>query len=203
MRDRSDVLAGVILGTAVGDALGLPREGLSAPRARALFGGPPLGHRFLFGHGMTSDDTEHTCMLPQALLRQPDDADRFARVLAWGLRGWLLGLPAGIGKATLKACLKLWLGFPPSRSGVWSAGNGPAMRSALLGVCLGDDPGRMSAFVHVATRITHTDPRAEHGAMLVALAAHHGAVHGEDGVDPQRFLAEARASLREIDPKGA
>jgi ADP-ribosylglycohydrolase len=203
MRDRSDVIAGAILGTAVGDALGLPREGLSPRRARALFGGLPLHHRFLLGHGMTSDDTEHTCLLAQALVRQPDDPDRFARALGWGLRGWLLGLPAGIGKATLKACVKLWLGFPPSRSGVWSAGNGPAMRSALLGVCLGDDPARLRAFVRASTRLTHTDPRAEYGALLVALAAHHGASNGPAGVDPQRFLAEARSSLPQIDAKGA
>jgi ADP-ribosylglycohydrolase len=203
MRDRSDVLAGVILGTAVGDALGLPREGMSTRRAGAVFGGPPLRHRFLFGHGMTSDDTEHTCLLAQALLRQPNDADCFSRALAWGLRGWLLGIPAGIGKATLKACLKLWLGFPPSRSGVWSAGNGPAMRSALLGVCLGDDLARMSAFVRASTRLTHTDPRAEYGALLVALVAHYAAVHGPNGTDPQQFLFRVRATLPEIDARGA
>ena len=57
---RSDQIAGVILGTAVGDALGLPREGLSRRRAGKLFGDPPLGHHFLFGRGMVSDDTEHT-----------------------------------------------------------------------------------------------------------------------------------------------
>jgi ADP-ribosylglycohydrolase len=198
MRDRCDVLAGVILGTAAGDALGLPREGLSARRARALWGGPPLRHRFLFGRGMTSDDTEHTCLVAQALLRQPENADRFARALAWGLRGWFLGLPAGIGKATLRACLKLWVGFPPSHSGVWSAGNGPAMRSALLGACLEDDPVKLAAFVRASTRLTHTDPRADRGALLVALAAHHGALYGP-AVDGERFLSEARAALPDVD----
>ncbi|TVS08433.1 MAG: hypothetical protein EA424_28605 [Planctomycetaceae bacterium] len=44
-----------------------------------------------------------------------------------------LGLPAGVGMATARACLKLWLGFPPKRSGVDSAGNGPAMGKAVLG----------------------------------------------------------------------
>jgi ADP-ribosylglycohydrolase len=201
MRDRSDVLAGVILGTAAGDSLGLPREGLSAGRARALWGSAPLRHRFLFGHGMTSDDTEHTCLLAQALLRQSDDPDRFARALGWGLRGWLLGAPAGIGKATLKATVKLWLGFSPARSGVWSAGNGPAMRSALLGVCCGADRDRLRAFVRASTRLTHTDPRAERGALLVALAAHHGAAGGAQGIDGERFLAEARAALPDVDPE--
>jgi ADP-ribosylglycohydrolase len=39
-RDRAEQIAGVILGTAVGDALGLPRVGLSRSRARKLFGNP-------------------------------------------------------------------------------------------------------------------------------------------------------------------
>jgi ADP-ribosylglycohydrolase len=84
--DRADRLAGVVLGTAVGDALGTPREGLSRRRARRLFGDPPLRHRFLFGRGMVSDDTEHTCLVGQALLRTPDDVTAFARSLAWRLR---------------------------------------------------------------------------------------------------------------------
>jgi ADP-ribosylglycohydrolase len=190
-RDRADVLAGVLLGTAVGDALGLPREGLGRNRARRLFG-PPLRHRFVFGRGMISDDTEHTCLVGQALLRRPDDA-AFARYLAWGLRWWLLRLPAGVGRATARGVLKLWVGFPPDRSGVFSAGNGPAMRAALLGVCLRDE-GQLRAHVRASTRLTHTDPRAERGALLVALAARHGAGRGPGGVDPAVFLAEARAA---------
>ncbi len=182
----NDRLAGVLLGTAVGDSLGLPCEGLSPRRARRLFGGPPLRHRFLFGRGMTSDDTEHTCMLAQALLRFPDDPERFARCLGWKLRWWLLGLPAGIGKATLTSILRLWLGFSSRSSGVRSAGNGPAMRSAVLGVCLGNKAEQLAACVRASTRLTHTDPRAELGALLVALAAHLGAA-GPAGVTMAAF----------------
>src|SRR5262245_1534245 len=160
MRDREDVLAGVLLGTAVGDALGLPREGLSPRRAARLYGVPPLRHRFLLGRGMASDDTEHAALVAQALLRHPDDAECFARSLPWGLRWWFAGLPAGIGQTTLQACVKLWLGFSPARSGVFSAGNGPAMRSALLGVQLGHDRAKLRAYVEASTRLTHTDPKA-------------------------------------------
>jgi ADP-ribosylglycohydrolase len=46
------------------------------------------------------------------------------------------------------------------------------MRVALLGVCYGADVPRMRALVRAATRITHTDPKAEHGALAIALAAH-------------------------------
>ncbi|MEE8624523.1 MAG: ADP-ribosylglycohydrolase family protein, partial [Acidiferrobacterales bacterium] len=78
------------------------------------------GHRFVFGKGMVSDDTEHACMVAQALIVSGGDVETFAKSLAWRFRFWLLGLPAGIGFATLRAVLKLWLGFPSHRSGVFS-----------------------------------------------------------------------------------
>jgi len=62
-------------------------------------------------------------------------------------------------------------GFSPSRSGVFSAGNGPAMRSAVLGAYYFDDATKRRQFVSAATRLTHTDPKAETAAMAVAEAA--------------------------------
>jgi ADP-ribosylglycohydrolase len=167
---RKDRIAGLLLGTAVGDSLGLPREGLSARRAARMFG-PGVRQRFLLGRGMISDDTEHACMTAQALLAHPDDAEKFAMSLARRLRFWLLGVPAGIGFGTLRAILKLWLGFPPAKSGVRSAGNGPAMRSPIIGACFSRNTDKLKEFVHASTRLTHTDPRAEQGALAVALGA--------------------------------
>jgi ADP-ribosyl-[dinitrogen reductase] hydrolase len=163
-------LTGCLTGTAVGDALGLPTEGLSPRRARRLFPDVDRYH-FLFGRGMFSDDTEHACMTAQALLASGGDPARFARSLAWRLRWWLLGVPLGTGKATLRACAKLWLGFSPARSGVWSAGNGPCMRAAILGAALGDRQELLREFVRRSTRMTHTDPKAEWAALAVARAA--------------------------------
>lgn len=171
-----DSFAGVILGTAVGDALGLPREGLTPRRASKMFGAK-VKHRFLFGRGMLSDDTEHTCLVAKALLSSNGDPKRFARLLGWKLRFWLLGLPAGIGLATLRSILKLWFGFSPQSSGVYSAGNGPAMRSAVIGVCFASDPQQMERYVRACTTITHTDPKAFQGALLIASAAAYATTH--------------------------
>jgi ADP-ribosylglycohydrolase len=168
--ERLNAFVGVLLGTSVGDSLGLPAEGMSRQRIRARWGGV-WRHRFLFGRGMVSDDTEHTLFVAQALLAHPDDPMAFQSCLAWKLRLWLLGLPAGIGLATLRAILKLWVGIPPSRSGVWSAGNGPAMRSAILGVYFAADPAKRRAFVSASTRLTHTDPKAVTAALAVAEGA--------------------------------
>ena len=115
-----------------------------------------------------------------------------ARELARRLRLWLLGLPAGIGLATLKATLKLWIGFSPHRSGVYSAGNGPAMRSAVLGATIADQD-QLRRLVRASTRLTHTDPKAEYGALAVAMAARM-ASNGKP-LDGKRFLAELRHLL--------
>ncbi len=166
----NDRLAGILLGTAVGDALGLPAEGLSPARRQRLMPGP-WRHRLLFGRGLLSDDTEHTLFVAQSLLRHPADADAFRRRLAWHLRWWFAGLPAGIGMATARACMKLWLGFPPSRSGVFSAGNGPAMRSAIIGGYFHDRPELLRRFVLASTQLTHIDPKATVGTEAVARVA--------------------------------
>lgn len=162
-----EAFAGVLIGTAVGDALGLPAEGMSRQRIQRRWPGP-WRHRFLFGGGMISDDTEHTLFVAQALLAHPNDPIAFQRSLAWKLQLWFLGLPAGIGFATLRAILKLWLGFPATRSGVYSAGNGPAMRSAIIGAYFADNPTKRRQFVSAATRITHVDPKAEIAALAIA-----------------------------------
>lgn len=171
MRETGDPIVGCLLGTAVGDALGLAYEGMTGGRGGRMF---PDRSRFHFfpGHGMVSDDTEHACFTAQALIRAKGDPDRFERQLGRSLRWWLLGLPAGVGSATLRAGIRLWLGFPPSRSGVFSAGNGPAMRGPILGVAYGRSRETLREFVLRSTRITHTDPKAFHGAMAAAVAAH-------------------------------
>lgn len=168
--DRTEAAVGCILGTAVGDALGLACEGLSRDRQRRWF--PSLdGYHLLFGKGLCSDDTEHACMVAQAIIVSGGDADSLERDFAWRLRWWLVGLPAGIGLATLRSIIKLWLFVPGRWRGVYSAGNAPAMRSALLGVCFADDEARLLRINRLLARLTHTDPKAECGALAVALAA--------------------------------
>jgi ADP-ribosyl-[dinitrogen reductase] hydrolase len=168
MIEREEAIRGAMLGCAIGDALGLPYENLSRRRAARLLGEPDR-YRFFRGRGMVSDDTQHTWMTAQSLCEHPTDPESFVRALARRFRWWLMGQPAGIGLATLKAILKLWLGFSPHRSGVFSAGNGPAMRMAILGSAIDDLP-TLLRFAEVSTRLTHTDPKALEGAFAIALA---------------------------------
>jgi ADP-ribosylglycohydrolase len=188
-------ITGCILGTAVGDALGLPYEGVSPKRLPRLLGSPDR-YRFLFGRGMVSDDTEHVCMVAQSLISSGFELDAFTRDFARRLRWWFALLPAGIGRATLRACLKLWFGASPHSSGVFSAGNGPAMRAAIFGAVF-DDLDTMTEFVRASTRITHSDPKAEYGAVAIALAAFFA--RRETPIDGEAFVDQL-ASV--IGPEG-
>lgn len=167
---KSDALSNCLLGGALGDALGLPAEGLSAKRIARLWPGP-LRHRFLLGSGMVSDDTEHALMTALSLAKHGDDPGKFAKELACRLRWWFAGIPAGIGLATARSILKLWCGVGPSRSGVWSAGNGPMMRAPVIGLHFAGQPEARRTFTDASTRITHTDPRAAEAARMIAEAA--------------------------------
>lgn len=168
--EPAERFAGCLIGTMLGDSLLLPAEGLSRRRIAQRFTGE-LRQRLAFGRGMASDDTEHAFLTAQALLAAGGDAERFARALASRLRWWLLSLPGGCGKATACGLLRSWAGVPPSRSGIHSAGNGPAMRSAIIGVRCSADHERLRAFVAGSTAITHRDGRALTAALAVAMTA--------------------------------
>jgi ADP-ribosyl-[dinitrogen reductase] hydrolase len=164
-----NAILGCLLGTAAGDALGLPAEGLSPKQQQRLFGRLE-NHRLLFGRGMISDDTEHTFFTALAWLDAQNNPQRFAQKLAQQLRFWFLCLPPGIGMATARACIRLWFGVSPQLSGVASAGNGATMRAAILGVMI-NDLETLTRFLEASSRLTHTDPRAVWGAWLVGVAA--------------------------------
>ena len=144
MTDKARAITGCLLGTAVGDSMGLCYEGLSKRRQRRMHY-EVKGQNFFFGKGMVSDDTEHTMMVAAALMETGGNPDLFIKNLSWKLRFWFLRLPAGVGMATLKSCIKLCIGFPGTKSGVFSAGNGPAMRSAITGVLYGDEPEKIES----------------------------------------------------------
>lgn len=79
-------------------------------------------------------------------------------------------LPAGVGKATVRLGTKLWLGASPEKAGVFSAGNGPAMRAAIFGAAL-DNVSMLLDLVRASSRLTHSAPKTEYGAVAVALTA--------------------------------
>jgi ADP-ribosylglycohydrolase len=178
---------GVLLGTAIGDALGLACEGLS-PRVIAKRFGRVDRYRLLGATGWVSDDTEQSALVAQALVASGGALEPCVGAFRRSLLGWFWRLPWGLGFATLRACIKLTLGV--AQSGVRSAGNGAAMRSAVIGALFRHDTERREAMARALASVTHTDPRAVEAAVFVAnVSAATGAAHER--------IAYARARLSE------
>ena len=194
LRER---ISGCLLGIAVADAIGLPLEGLTRKQIQRVVGNQELQHRFLFGKGMVSDDLEHNCLTGQAILESGGNPELFGKRLAKRLRWWIAGLPAGTGRATMRACIKLWLGKSYERSGVFSAGNGPAMRAPIVGALI-SDKSLLLQFVTISSQITHSDPKANFGALVVAGLVHE-IVHGmgTDAMAPEQVVRIAKEWLPE------
>jgi ADP-ribosylglycohydrolase len=190
--NRQKTIKNSILGTALGDSIGLPFEALS--RQKIAKKNPTFQKQSLFfGKGMFSDDTEQTLSVAQSLIESYDNVELFQKAMRRRLQLWFLAIPAGIGFATMRAIVK---SFFVKKAGVFSAGNAPAMRSALLGILFGHDDVKLVEFVRANTELTHTDPKAYYGALAVAKASYLSSIDQEDSffevmkkmVDDREFL---------------
>lgn len=167
-----------LMGVALGDMMGLYYEGLSRQsiaKKNDSFEHPKL----LFGRGVFSDDTEHSIIVAQCLIESRGDVKRFEKLLRKRLQKWLATLPAGIGFATLKGIIKSLF---TRHSGIFSAGNAPAMRAHLIGLKYGNSDNLLKAFIKANTTITHSDPKAFYGALVIAKATYLFAHHQEDNL---------------------
>jgi len=178
-------------GILLGDCLGLPFEGLSSKQIKTL--DPDLFHPvWLHERWVFSDDTEHAAFTLRALEHAQDRFGEFMRFLRHEFRWWILSLPFGGGRATLKAAI-LNLFFLPQTS-VQSQGNGPMMRAPIIGAFFKDDAALRQDFVKGSTVLTHHDPIAIEAAWWVAEVAASCAKHPDQS--PKCHLEQARKMLR-------
>ena len=219
---RADRIAGCLLGSAIGDALGSAFEFVDS-RTIARYLGEPVVRRFepaMPGSllhpraaGRPTDDTAMAICVARAMASRAEPTpERFARSFLDGLeRG--SGLVAemfwtgGPGGATTRALSRLRAGADPAGCGAATdGGNGAAMRAHPVGV-LGD----RLAVLRVAglqARVTHGHPAAVAAAQAVAVVVHaalRGAGATADcpaGIDEPTFArawATAHADLRTVD----
>lgn len=166
-------MSNVLLGTAVGDALGVPFETklpnyelLQAWDGKSFLGSEH--HKLL--PGQYSDDTQMSLMVAESLIQNKGFApeDLAARYV-----DWIVSKRArGYGKTTLMAVQALIQGKSYKESGVpGSYGNGTAMRAAPFGIYFRDDSKSLLENVKIDSAITHTSEEAEAGAIAIAAAA--------------------------------
>ncbi|MGX1768611.1 ADP-ribosylglycohydrolase family protein [Dietzia sp. NPDC055343] len=177
LRDR---VAGVMIGTAVGDALGAGYEFGSAPLGP---GGPDMigGGLGGFAPGQWTDDTTMAwCVLDAASRGDGLLAEGALTTIARHFRRWYDSGPSDIGNQT-RAVLHA-AGSEPTAAAVReaavrfsarherSAGNGSLMRTAPVALAhLGDREAIARAATEVSA-LTHADPSAGQACLLWSLA---------------------------------
>jgi ADP-ribosyl-[dinitrogen reductase] hydrolase len=166
-------MSNVLLGTAIGDALGVPFE-------TKLVNNPELikwdGKTFQGSEhhdlkaGQYSDDTQMSMMVAESLI---DNHGFKPSELAERYVDWIVsGRARGYGKTTLLAVNNLLEGKSYRDSGVaGSYGNGTAMRAAPIGVYFRNDLKEVVRVCKVDSAITHASEEAEAGSIAIAYAA--------------------------------
>jgi ADP-ribosyl-[dinitrogen reductase] hydrolase len=156
-----DRIAGCLIGGAIGDALGFPFEGQSAPKY------------LLPTQWIISDDTQLTIATCEAIVRHQSVSPE---IIATKFATWFReGRIRGMGASTLKALTELAAGGHwalVGRKGEMAAGNGAAMRVAPLGFLLNPAPDADRTLLRDICRITHHSDEAYVGALAVVLAIH-------------------------------
>lgn len=157
--DLADRVRGMLLGVAIGDALGNRTESM-LPAAREAEHGRITGYlpsRYANGEpaGTPSDDTQLTCRAIEQLLHDGAlDADELAFRIA-------NDRIFGIGKATRDFCNALRTGAPWYEATQYSAGNGALMRiTPMLLPHLRTGGTALWTDTALATAVTHNEPLA-------------------------------------------
>lgn len=200
-----DRAAGALLGTAVGDALGVHYEFATPPPpdvpAEMLGGG--LGD---FAPGEWSDDTSMAVAIARVVasgadLRKPEALDRIAR----GFLEWYDDGPPDIGNQT-RAVLDATTRASGSRGWAMrleaaaysvtnphSAGNGALMRTAPVALAHLDDRIACAKAARYVSMLTHADPIAGDSCVLwseaIRVAVNGGEIDVASGLD---LLPESR-----------
>jgi poly(ADP-ribose) glycohydrolase ARH3 len=193
-------VAGALLGTFVGDALGMPYEGLAAAAVPSRL--EMIEARR--GKGTYTDDTEMMIVLAESLLEHGCvNEERLAEAFLERCD------PArGYGAGTLEV-LALWRqGVPVDAAarrvfdGEGSLGNGAAMRIAPIAVLFAESPDELRAQAERSALLTHAHPLAVDAAIAQA-AAIAAALRGEDIVAAARTAASRPTTRRRLDEAAA
>ena len=184
--DLIDAATGALLGTMVGDALGMPAEGLPRSALQEQFGRLDSFREGRLPAGEYTDDTEMAIGLCEALIETGEfDVDAVAQQMADNFTPWRGYSPHVYG---IMARIRQGMDWECPSTSSW--GSGAASRVVALGVLYADDSAVIG---HAAKQaeITHTHPNGIAGAVAQALAVSLTTVNGlfESVVDPGELVS--------------
>ena len=184
---QADRVAGVLLGTACGDALGAGYEfgpPLGGSRAVGMIGGGIFG----WAPGEWTDDTSMAVAIAEVTadggsLRDDAALDRIAsRWADWARSARDVGVQtrsvlASAGSRPSAAMLAEAASAHHARTGK-SGGNGSLMRTAPVALAFLHDPAGLDSAAHTVSALTHHDPGAGEACAVWCLAMRHAVLHG-------------------------
>jgi ADP-ribosylglycohydrolase len=161
---------GAILGLAIGDALGMPVEGLSEEEIRNKFGKiedfipSPDG----FKAGEWTDDTEQMLILAKSIFETVYfNPENFAEKLK---RAMYSGKLIKAGPTTRKAIYNLQRGIPWNKAGIIADTCGAAMRVAPIGSFYYSIPNLVEKYAYISSIVTHKGSAAIAGAVAISIS---------------------------------
>jgi ADP-ribosylglycohydrolase len=194
MPDLRSKFRGALLGTFVGDALGMPFEGASPwhilshwPESR-----PMLSARL--GTGTYTDDTQMMIGVAESLAARGgfDGADMAMRFV----ENYEVGRGYGSAARAVLAALADGCVWDRAATLVFregSFGNGAAMRVAPVGAFCYHDPVELRRVAELSASITHGHPFGKEGAVVQARAVALAMTHNGQDLDGPVFLSELRS----------
>ena len=171
-----DRAAGVLLGQACGDALGVPYEMAAPPVGEAVMSGGGLGP---YEPGEWSDDTQMTLCVARVAAEGLDlESDEALDRVAEGFEQWLVGGATDVGTQTRNILtragklqgraherLRTASRALHARTGL-TAGNGALMRTSIVGIATPEDREATARAARAVAELTHTDPLAGDSSVL-------------------------------------
>jgi len=191
---------GSMLGTFVGDALGMPLEGLQPRHIQSKHGTVKEFHHAAQSTGTFTDDTQMMVGIAEALIlrRGFDGAAIAERFLANH------DPQRGYGSGTTQALERLASGVPWDKAGSTvfgngSFGNGSAMRVAPVGLLYHRNLSTAAAKARVSSQITHSHALGQAGAAVQALSIAQAVNRRKEGGDlnTSTFLEDVAAFLED------
>jgi ADP-ribosylglycohydrolase len=198
VKDRA---AGVLLGQAVGDALGVPYEFAAPIRAgQAEMIGGGLGP---YEPGEWSDDTQMALCIARvaaaADLTGPDALDEVAAAfIDWRFHGASdIGnqTATALGRARHDDGTRLWermTAIATDLAAGGSAGNGGLMRTSVVGLAALGSADRTAEAARLVCNLTHAEQRCVESSVLWSLAVRNAVLTGE---------ADVRCGLEHLTPE--
>ena len=191
---QNDRARGVLLGTAVGDALGAGYEfGYPSPNTEIDMIG---GGTFDWAPGEWTDDTSMAVCVARAL-QSGGDVDEIAE----NFRAWFAQNPPDVGnqtRAVLSQTTRTGADMTAAASSLpgRTGGNGSLMRTAPVALAYLDDAAGCTAAAARISALTHSDPRAGEACQLWSHAIRFAVLKGNyDGVT--EYLDVAAQEVRD------